>query len=65
MLHHTNVELNAGIAITIIMAVLIASMILYLVIEKPIDEIRQRRATGVMTSPQRKVFHAINAPAQI
>jgi hypothetical protein len=49
MLHHTDVNINGDvIALIIIMAVLVASIILYLIIEKPVDEIRQRRATGAV-----------------
>jgi peptidoglycan/LPS O-acetylase OafA/YrhL len=45
ILHHTNVEPADLTALAVILAVLVASMILYLVIEKPVDEIRQRRVT--------------------
>jgi peptidoglycan/LPS O-acetylase OafA/YrhL len=51
MLNHTNININQDvIALTIMMSVLVASIILYLVIEKPVDEIRQRRAAGVRLS---------------
>jgi peptidoglycan/LPS O-acetylase OafA/YrhL len=66
MLHNTNVKINEdAIALTIIMAVLVASMILYFVIERPVDEIRQRLAAGVRASPQPETFAGINPAPQI
>lgn len=62
VLRHTNVNINGDVmAVTIIMAALVASIILYLVVDKPIDEIRQWRATAVNGSPQPEAFQAINA----
>jgi peptidoglycan/LPS O-acetylase OafA/YrhL len=45
ILHHTNAKINGSvIASIVIVAVLVASMALYLVVEKPVDEMRQRLA---------------------
>lgn len=48
ILHHANVKINDDlIMLAIVIVVIFVSMILYLVIEKPVDEIRQRRAGSV------------------
>jgi peptidoglycan/LPS O-acetylase OafA/YrhL len=52
------------IALTIIVAVVVASLILYRVIEKPVDEIRQRLASNLGTSLQPQALQAINVAAQ-
>jgi peptidoglycan/LPS O-acetylase OafA/YrhL len=45
VLHHTNAKINgSAIASIVIVAVLVTSMALYLAVEKPVDEIRQRLA---------------------
>jgi peptidoglycan/LPS O-acetylase OafA/YrhL len=65
VLHHINVELQGGTSFAIILAVLVASTILYFVIEKPVDEARQRRATNVMTSSASMMAEPLNRAASI
>jgi peptidoglycan/LPS O-acetylase OafA/YrhL len=53
VVHHTNLKINEDIiGFTVIVAVLIVSMLLYLAVEKPIDAIRQRRAVSIKVSAQ-------------
>ena len=46
ILHQVNVHVNDNVlAVTIVMVVVLTSIMLYIFVEKPIDEIRQRRAS--------------------
>jgi peptidoglycan/LPS O-acetylase OafA/YrhL len=65
MLHHANVELQGVTSFAIILAVLVASTILYFVVEKPVDEVRQRRATHVMTCSTSIMAEPSNRAASI
>jgi peptidoglycan/LPS O-acetylase OafA/YrhL len=65
LLHHVNVKWNVEIAFIIIVAVVVTSMILYVVIEKPVDEIRQRLVKGVRPSLQSEALPAMNVASQI
>jgi peptidoglycan/LPS O-acetylase OafA/YrhL len=62
IIHHTNLKIS-GEGLVVIVAILIVSMILCLFIEKPVDEVRQRRAAGIKVSPQCEVLAINMAPS--
>jgi peptidoglycan/LPS O-acetylase OafA/YrhL len=60
MFHHVYGDVNRNIiALVAIGVVVVVSAILYFLIEKPIDEIRQRRAADI-ASPQLEDFQSLN-----
>jgi peptidoglycan/LPS O-acetylase OafA/YrhL len=65
LLHHADVKWNVEIDFIVIVTVVVTSLVLYLVIEKPVDEIRQRLVAGVGAAPQFEALPAINAAQQI
>ena len=53
MLHHTKISgsLLLGVTVVIVFAVVAVSVVLNIVVEKPVDRIRQRKAAGSQSRP--------------